>query len=182
MSIFSSIFGLLFLSGCADWSLPFVSASKKLTSSQCQHTLGFTLLSEGVKYQECDKQALIQDFREYEDYITALQEAGELWTEIVPQGIPNKLRDTKRVFCHRGCYATAYLHELCFHWEENKRRSFQQIEYMASQEPEGCKEKYKNILKGQPIPKDLNWRKDWRYKLFKEGKLKDLGEKIWKPL
>ena len=167
---------LLFLSGCG-WFEP------ELDDLDCRFTMAMEILRQGEVYQECNKADLIQDFKDYSDYIHELRAAGELHNEAVPPyHIPQALQETSRVFCNSGCYAPSWLYGQCFTWETAQRKTLQRIEHRASLEPAGCKERYEGINNPHDNPSSNNWKQGWKYRNWKTGKYKRLGDKIWKPL
>ena len=142
----------------------------------------------GVKYIECNKEELIQDFHDYINYLDELKKTEELWREQLISSVPIEVKNTERVFCSRGCSATHWINGQCFTWESAERKSFQRIERRAEEEARKkpyCEQAYKELAERNKKDErlDYDWKHTKKYKDWKtDRKFPEDGESIWKSL
>ena len=162
------LFIVLFLSGCGK---------KPPTDNRCMMNFSKRMF-ELVKYQKCNKEDLIQDFKDYIHYTQKLAKEGELHREQIAAFVPSKLEQANKVLCAKGCSATHWINGQCFIWNSNQRRKMQEISRRAKKEPEHCQGKY-DKMKGADFYIDYDWKNTEKYKLWKSGQIQKDKDKLF---
>ena len=120
---------------------------------------------KAVEYQLCDRDLMIQDFKDYIVYVRGLQESGEHYDQIVINGVPSEIYETRAIYCSRGCSATHYLHGQCLLYEEGNRKGYDIIEKLSMREQmvkPHCKGAYRAKDLQRPPFRDYDWKKGFQ--------------------